>query len=110
MNDTKNNQRNGFTLIELLVVIAIIGIIGTIMLVSLQSARKKARDSRRKTDINSIVLALQLYNFDTNSFPPYADTQSGDWPVSYKVSLAPYAASLPKDPLANNTTHFYSSF
>jgi len=51
----------GFTLIELLVVISIIGLLSSIILASLSTARAKARDARRKTDVHQIVNALYLY-------------------------------------------------
>lgn len=56
----------GFTLIELLVVIAIIGILATIVLVSLNSARVKARDTRRLSDMQQMSLAMEMY-YDGNS-------------------------------------------
>ena len=56
----KRNQK-GFTLIELLVVISIIGLLSSIVLSSLNTARAKARDARRKSDIHSIVTSLYLY-------------------------------------------------
>ena len=59
----------GFTLIELLVVIAIIGILATIVMVSLNTARAKARDARRISDVRQIQLALQMYYDSTGSYP-----------------------------------------
>ena len=58
-------KRKGFTLIELLVVIAIIGLLSTLSVVSLNSARGKARDAARKSDMNSISTALELFNVDS---------------------------------------------
>jgi prepilin-type N-terminal cleavage/methylation domain-containing protein len=68
----KNNK--GFTLIELLVVIAIIGILASVILVSLNSARTKARDARRKSDLHQISIALELYR---SSHPSYVVTGTG---------------------------------
>lgn len=63
----KNNK--GFTLIELLVVIAIIGLLSTLAVVALNSARQKARDSKRVADIKQIQTALELYFADQNGYP-----------------------------------------
>jgi len=53
-------NKKGFTLIELLVVIAIIGMLAGIVLVSMGSARAKARDARRQSDLRQISLAMEM--------------------------------------------------
>ncbi len=63
------NQTKGFTLVELLVVIAIIGLLSTLAVVSLGSARSKARDARRISDIKQIQTALELYFADQGAYP-----------------------------------------
>jgi type II secretion system protein G len=62
-------NKKGFTLIELLVVIAIIGLLSTLAVVALGSARQKANDAKRLSDIKQIQTALELYYTDQNSYP-----------------------------------------
>lgn len=47
-------NKKGFSLIELIVVIGIIGLLAGIVTVSLAPARVKARDTKRKADLNQI--------------------------------------------------------
>ncbi len=62
-------KNKGFTLIELLVVIAILGLLATIVAVSLTSARARARDARRVSDIRQIELAMELYYAAFQQYP-----------------------------------------
>ena len=62
-------NKKGFTLIELLVVIAIIGLLSTLAVVALGSARTKARDAKRLSDIKQVQTALELYYTDQGSYP-----------------------------------------
>jgi len=62
-------HRKGFTLVELLVVIAIIGLLSTLAVVALGSARSKARDARRVSDIKQIQTGLELYFSDQGLYP-----------------------------------------
>lgn len=52
-------NKKGFTLIELLVVIAIIGLLSTLAVVSLSSARAKARDAQRLSDVKQLSALLE---------------------------------------------------
>lgn len=60
----------GFTLIELLISIVIIGLLAGIVVISLGAARKSARDTRRKADINLLATALEQYRATSKVYPP----------------------------------------
>ncbi len=67
---TDMKKRRGFTLIELLVVIAIIGILSTVATVSLVQARRRARDTKRISDIQQVRSALLIYSNQRATYPP----------------------------------------
>ena len=116
------HRQSGFTLIELLVVIAIIGILSSITSASLSTARERARDVVRLSEINGIITALELYATSNNgNYPPDYDItspwhwtclghSSGEscWVGGYygsddlNASLSPYISPIPDDP-RNNT-------
>ena len=52
-------KQSGFTLVEILIVIVIIGILAGLVITQILGANAKARDTERKTDINSIVNQLE---------------------------------------------------
>lgn len=68
-----NTTKRGFTLIELLVVISIIGILSTLSVVSLNSARQKARDAKRLSDLRQVQTALELYVETRGGYPSVAN-------------------------------------
>ena len=62
-------MNKSFTLIELLVVMAIIGILATLGFSSYLNSVKAGRDARRKSDLNRIQKALEIYYEDNKAFP-----------------------------------------
>ncbi|HTP56807.1 MAG TPA: prepilin-type N-terminal cleavage/methylation domain-containing protein [Candidatus Paceibacterota bacterium] len=88
----------GFTLVELLVVIAIIGVLATLVLLQLGTARARARDTKRITDVNQIRTAVEQY-FEDNG---------GHYPASTDLSdLAPkYITRVPTDPLTGDPYNY----
>ena len=59
-------------MIELLVVIAIIGLLASIVTTALSSARMKARDARRVSDMKQIKTGLDLFFASGNGYPSTA--------------------------------------
>jgi len=62
-------NKKGFTLIELLVVVAMMGLLAALAIVALNTARSRARDARRVSDIKQIQTALELYYMDNYKYP-----------------------------------------
>lgn len=89
------NTKKGFTLIELLVVISIIGVLVSLSLFGIQNARKSSRDAKRKSDLEAIRSALEMYKADNGKYP---STSSGMNLSS--LSLGNYISSIPTDPLS----------
>ncbi|MBU0750046.1 prepilin-type N-terminal cleavage/methylation domain-containing protein, partial [Patescibacteria group bacterium] len=111
-------KTRGFTLIELLVVIAIIGILSSVVLVSLSTARAKANDSRRLSDMKELRSALELYYTDNNAYPSTSASWWGNCPsfgskgtsgaTGWVPNLAPtYIPQLPLDPKPVGTSGCY---
>lgn len=116
-------KNKGFTLIELLVVIAIIGLLSSVVLASLNSARVKARDAQRQSDMVQIYNALNLY-YDTYGCLPitsgstcgvasggmYSQANAGGWDYSSQgpgfvtfLQTAGLFSTVPVDPVNNMT-------
>ncbi len=99
-------NKKGFTLIELLVVIAIIGLLSTLAVVALGSAREKARDSKRLSDLKQVQTALELHYTDNGDYPTASNVTlgAGDYACLNVDGLAAsgcsgaYMGQVPSDP------------
>ena len=99
-----HKKRNGFTLIELLVVLAIIGTLTSLIMANFIAARVRARDAQRKSDLQQMRAAFELYRADVGSYPPS--------PLTCGSPLASggttYMQKLPCDP--TNTGNYKYSY
>jgi type II secretion system protein G len=102
-------HKKGFTLIELLVVIAIIGLLATIVLVSLNTARAKARDVKRISDMRQVAMALEMYYDDNRSYPSVSGCTAANWTGTMTTALTAsptYMSAVPLDPI-NSGSNVY---
>lgn len=102
------NQK-GFTLIELLVVIGILAVLLAITLIAINPARQfaQANDTKRRSDVNAILNAVNQYMADNNGVVPTGITSSvqniSNTGANICAALvSKYIAALPADPKAAN--------
>lgn len=91
----------GFTLIELLVVISIIGLLSSVVLASLASARSKARDAKRRSDMAQYSRAAEMLYIDTNVGPTTTGYIEFEDSNLYPALVPKYMPSIPIDPGSN---------
>lgn len=65
----KKRRSGGFTLIELLVVIAIIAILIAFVVANFVGARSRAKDLKKKAELQELKSALRLYYNDYTIYP-----------------------------------------
>lgn len=124
-SQSKSRAKAGFTLIELLVVIAIIATLAVVVFVALDPVRRfqESRNSRRWTDVNSILTAVHQYTVDNEGSLPtgllsdaltyqLGSCGSGGATlcpgaqaacVDLSTDLTPYLKTMPIDPLSGST-------
>ncbi len=71
----KNVKCHGFTLIELLVVIFIIGVLVALILANILSARQRAEDTQRKSDLQQLKKALMIFYSENQTYPTEANLE-----------------------------------
>jgi prepilin-type N-terminal cleavage/methylation domain-containing protein len=103
-------KQKAFTLVELLVVIAVIGILSAVVVISTNSAKAKARDAIRISDLKGISQALEMYFQANDAYPcPAVGCDRNGYLIM--TTLKPYLAEyypggVPDDPKIGNLPCF----
>lgn len=120
MKNQLARREQGFTLIELLVVLAIIGILASLILSNLATARAKARDASRKSDLRAFSGGLEMWSDENGYVFPDTDNAlkdmtvtDGDNPVYDKLKGSDgketsFIKTWPYDPVAGEE-YYYAS-
>lgn len=102
MLKTNIRKQSGFTIVELLIVIVVIGILAALVLNTFQGVQARARDTERRTDINSIATQLEAYYADYGHYPDNtAATTCGDGTESCDLSTVLPERGLDDDALVD---------
>lgn len=97
-------MKKAYTLIEILIVATIIVLLTTVAVVSYSTFLKQSRDSRRKTDLEQIRAALEMYRSNNDEY--YSASVNGN--CSNVVTwLSSYIGTIPSDP-KNSNGYYYS--
>lgn len=96
----------GFTLIELIVVISIIAVLAAATTFSYRASLIASRDARRKTDLEQIRAALELYKSNNNIYP-VATIDCNSSGAFTDGGGNTYLSSIPKDPKCTTQSYYY---
>lgn len=91
-------MHKGFTLVELLISVSIIAILIAIGMASYSTINKQSRDTKRKSDIQQLRSALEMYRSQNGYYP---NTGGGAYTDASGLSgaLSPtYIPAIPNDP------------
>lgn len=110
------NKKRGFTIVELLIVVVVIAILAAISIIAFQGIQQRTKDSRRYSDINVLVKALELYKTTYGQYPNPTSV-NGSWEDSNEdggsgafmeqlTNTGVISAAAPVDP-TNDASHMY---
>jgi general secretion pathway protein G len=100
-------RQKGFTLIEVLVVIVILSILAAVVVPRIMDQPDRARVTKARQDVQSLVTALNIYRLDNFNYPSTDQgldalvTQPSGQPATPNWKAGGYIDRLPADPWGN---------
>ncbi|MBI2404699.1 prepilin-type N-terminal cleavage/methylation domain-containing protein [Candidatus Gottesmanbacteria bacterium] len=102
-------MKKGFTLIEVLVVATIIGVLTAVAVTSYTSVNKRSRDSKRRSDLEQLRSALEMYRSDNSYYPPVDVTGFGNVGDLTSYLVPSYMPGIPSDPSTTQAYYYYAT-
>ncbi len=90
--------------------VTIVITLSAIGIASYRSANQKGRDGKRKSDVNQVRAALEMYRSDNGLYPNTGDGSGNDWDGMLSTLGSGYINNVPLDPRSNDGwTYYYNS-
>jgi len=102
-------MKKSFTLIEILVVSTIIVLLTATAVVTYSAFLKQSRDARRKSDLEQVRAAVEMYRSNNDTYPiTIAEGASLCDPVGCPPAGSKYLEKFPSDPKNLTYKYYYS--
>ena len=99
LSNIRRLDNHGFTLMEILIAIAILGILAVVGMGNFYTSLKKGRDARRKSDLEQVQKALEMYYNDHGQYPIDSEFDvNSPWGEEFTDGATIYMTKLPVDP------------
>jgi general secretion pathway protein G len=102
-------MKKGFTLIEILVTVIIIAILTAIAVVSYTSINRRSRDVKRKSALEKVRQALEMYRSDNGFYPAVDPSNFGTLSDLSSVLVPTYLPSIPLDPKSTQGYYYQAT-
>ncbi len=94
----RSRKTRGFTLIEMMVVVVILGLLASVVTVKVYQHIRRAKITKAKLEVNSIVQAIKFYKMDSSKIPESLE----DLLEKTKAHPEGLLPAIPKDPWGND--------